>query len=280
MVIDMVDNKNIKLLIVLGGLILLAIGLVIGFNINEKNVYSSIQDTELKSNSNTNDKTKQDLDENTNIKKSEQDIVKEDINNTTNENNDYVVDNNNNNNNNNKQNDNIGVENKFSNEDQNVINSLNNTLTEVNKDVVNDDFKTKAKGTFIAIVDFLFYDGEINGVKFSELTEAGKQEVLKLANKIDVSIENKIPGYKESISNTTSKAFNRASEIISDGSKDLNLFAQEKLGEDNYNSIIAAKDELVYYTKKAISFIGNVGSNLFNSAKDKLNNWYQNFKNK
>ena len=268
----MVDNKNIKLLIVLGGLILLAIGLVIGFNINEKNVYSSIQDTELKSNSNTNDKTKQDLDENTNIKKSEQDIVKEDINNTTNENNDYVVDNN-------KQNDNIGVVNKFSNEDQNVINSLNNTLTEVNKDVVNDDFKTKAKGTFIAIVDLLFYDGEINGVKFSELTEVGKQEVLKLANKIDVSIENKIPGYKESISNTTSKAFNRASEIISDGSKDLNLFAQEKLGEDNYNSIIAAKDELVYYTKKAISFIGNVGSNLFNSAKDKLNNWYQNFKN-
>ena len=50
------------------------------------------------------------------------------------------------------------------------------------------------------------------------------------------------------------------------------------MGEENYNSIIDAKDELVYYTKKAITFIGEVGGNLFDSAKDKLDSWYQNFK--
>ena len=70
----------------------------------------------------------------------------------------------------------------------------------------------------------------------------------------------------------------RASEIIKAGANDISNFAKEKLGEENYNSIIDAKDELVYYTKKAITFIGEVGGNLFDSAKDKLDSWYQNFK--
>ena len=54
---------------------------------------------------------------------------------------------------------------------------------------------------------------------------------------------------------------------------------EEKLGEENYQSIIDAKDELVYYTKNAINFLGDVGGKVFNSVKDKLDSWYQDFKN-
>lgn len=168
---------------------------------------------------------------------------------------------------------------EYSNNDQVVINSLENSLSKINSGNKKDkSFADSAKGVFVSIVDFLFYDGEINGVTFDELTESGKEQVLKIANKVDTAIESKIPGYKETISSTASKAFNKASQIIKNGANNINNFAKGKLGEENYQSIIAAKDELVYYTKNAIDFIGDVGGKLFDSLKGKLDGWYQDFK--
>ena len=170
----------------------------------------------------------------------------------------------------------------YSEKDNEVIATFNTIEKEVDtllKSGTNESIKSKAKGVFITIVDFIFYDGQINGVTFSELTEAGKQKVLSIASSIDNRIESKFPGYKESISKTASNAFNKASEIIKSGANNINNFAKEKLGDKNYQDIIDAKDELVLYTKQALSIVGNVGSNLFNKGKDFLNNWYQNFKN-
>ena len=169
----------------------------------------------------------------------------------------------------------------LSSNDKIVIQTLNSSLSEINNSSSNDkSFSDGAKATFINIVDFIFYDGKINGVTFDELTDKGKQEVLKIAQKIDEAIEEKIPGYKETISEKASNAFNKASELIKKGANNFSNFLKEKLGEEDYNAIIKSKDELVYYTKNAVSFIGDVGSSLFNSAKDKLNSWYQDFKNK
>lgn len=164
--------------------------------------------------------------------------------------------------------------------DNTVINEMNDTLNSINKESSSSNFSDKAKATFISIVDFLFYDGTIKGVTFNELTDEGKQKVLELANKIDVKLEEKVPGYKEKIYSTTSNAYNKASEIIKKGAISLNNFAKEKLGDENYNSIIDAKDELVKYSKNALNLVGNTGSKIFSSTKDKLNDWYQNFKNK
>lgn len=163
--------------------------------------------------------------------------------------------------------------------DNTVINEMNDTLNSINKESSSSNFSDKAKATFISIVDFLFYDGTIKGVTFNELTDEGKQKVLELANKIDVKLEEKVPGYKEKISSTTSNAYNKASEIIKNGASSLNSFAKEKLGDENYNSIIDAKDELVKYSKNALNLVGNTGSKIFSNTKDKLNEWYQNFKN-
>lgn len=170
---------------------------------------------------------------------------------------------------------------ELSNNDKLVMQTLDDSLTKINNTSSNDkSFSDSAKATFINIVDFIFYDGEINGVTFDELTDKGKQEVLKLAQKIDNAIEGKIPGYKETISEKASSAFNKASELISKGANNFSNFLKEKLGEEDYNAILKSKDELVCYTKNVVSFIGDVGSSLFNSAKDKLNSWYQDFKNK
>ena len=127
-------------------------------------------------------------------------------------------------------------------------------------------------------MDFIFYDSEINGITFDELTDSGKQRILELASKIDTKIENKFPNYKETISDTTKKAFNKASELIKKGANNLSEFSKEKLGEENYNAIINAKDEFIDYTKKAIDIVGNVGSNLLENGKNYIKNWYENLK--
>lgn len=285
--------KKENLIITLCGVIFLAIGLVITFNIIENKEYKSSDISASISDNKTSNKVTNDTVSNEENKVSEDNIVSDEMeefkdtvkdNTTINKDkvNDNVIDkkeeiiNNTNTNNTNTNNSNTIT---YSDKDTEVINSLNETLTKVKSNVSDNDFLDSAKGVFISVVDFLFYDSSISGVTFDELTDSGKQKVLEIASSIDSTIENKFPGYKDAISDKASNAFNKASEIIKKGANDLNDFAREKLGEDNYQSIIDAKDELVYYTKNAINFIGDVSSSLWNSAEDKLNNWYQNFKN-
>ena len=169
--------------------------------------------------------------------------------------------------------------NNYNEKDNIVIDELNNTLKNIEKSTRDENFKDKASSTFISIVDFLFYDGTIKGVTFDELTEKGKEKVLEIASKIDVKLEEKCPGYKETISNSTSKAYQKASEIIKNVAKNINDFAKNALGDENYQAIIDAKDELAKYSKEALNFVTGAGSKVFNETKDKLNEWYQNFKN-
>lgn len=289
--------KRENLIVILGGVIFLAIGLVITFNIIENREYKSSDISANISDNKTSNKVTNDNVSNEENKVSEDNVVsdnneeiKDNINNTTIKEeyvNNEVIDkkeevidkNSTNKNNANTNNTNNSNAITYSDKDTEVINSLNETLSKVKSNVSDSGFLDSAKGVFISVVDFLFYDGSISGVTFDELTDSGKRKVLEIASNIDSTIENKFPGYKETISDKASNAFNKASEIIKNGAKDLNDFAREKLGEDNYQSIIDAKDELVYYTKNAINFIGDVSSSLWNSAKDKLDNWYQNFKN-
>ena len=287
--------KKENLIVILCGVIFLAIGLVITFNVLENREYKSSDISASISDNKTSNIVTNDTISNEENKVSEDNIVSDEMeefkdtvkdNTTINKDkvNESIIDKkeeiiNNTNTNTNNTNTNNSNTITYSDKDTEVINSLNETLTKVKSNVSDNDFLDSAKGVFISIVDFLFYDGSINGVTFDELTDSGKQKVLEIASSIDSTIENKFPGYKETISDKASNAFNKASEIIKKGANDLNDFAREKLGEDNYQSIIDAKDELIVYTKNAINFIGDVSSSLWSSAKDKLNNWYQNFKN-
>lgn len=168
----------------------------------------------------------------------------------------------------------------YNEKDNIVIDELNNTLKNIEESKQDENFKDKASSTFISIVDFLFYDGTIKGISFDELTEKGKEKVLEISSKIDVKLEEKCPGYKEKISNSTSKAYQKASEIIKKGTKNINDFAKSALGDENYQAIIDAKDELVKYSKESLNYVTGAGSKVFNNTKEKLNEWYQNFKNK
>ena len=170
---------------------------------------------------------------------------------------------------------------EYSENDTLVINELekfNKSIDDLLNSETITDIKDKAKAVFITSVDFIFYDGEINGVKFDELTESGKENVLNIVSTIDTKIENKFPNYKETIKETTKEAYNKASELIKKGANNIKDFSKEKLGIDNYNSIIEAKDELVYYTKNAFDIIGQFSINTFNKGKEYIKDWYNNFK--
>ena len=266
------NKKNIIICVVIG-ILLLVIGVLVGIIYSNKEEIFNHEKDELQS-------EKINVDKNSD----EKNIVKEKENNSNNEINPLEKEEVKSTNENKSENNVKNVKNdtntvKYSNNDNLVINELNSTLENINEAKSDKDFSEKAKATFISIVDFLFYDGTINGVTFNELTTAGKEKVLELANKIDTKLEEKSPGYKDKISSGTNKAFNKASEVIKKGAKNINDFAKEALGNDNYNSIIDAKDELVKYSKNAFSFVGGVGSKLYSNTKDKLNEWYQNFKN-
>lgn len=250
----------------------------------------SNEEKEIKTDTNSNIKTENKVEEKNDVTVNIENDILEDIPHTEKEP-DKVVENNkvtssnkNTNSNSNSNNNTVTTPEvvTYTNNDKEAISAFNeieNNVDSLLKSGSNESIKDKAKGVFITIVDFIFYDGEINGVTFSELTSAGKEKVLSIAASIDAKIENKFPGYKETISDTTTKAFKKASELIKIGANNINNFAREKLGEEHYNEIIASKDELVAYTKNALSILGDVGSNLFNKGKDALSNWYQNFKN-
>lgn len=272
-----VKSSNIPL--ICGAVLILIVGLIIGLNINKKEVYTKVDMVASTKDTTSNNEVE--------VTSGTIEYKEEQVNSSNNSDSSKVIENNKTNTNSGSNNSNENTTNtstnevtEYSNNDEVVINSLESSLTKINNGSTSDSsFSDSAKGVFVSIVDFLFYDGEINGVTFDELTDSGKQKVLEIASKVDNAIESKIPGYKETISDTASKAFNKASEVIKSGANNLNNFAREKLGEENYQSIIDAKDELVYYTKNAINFLGDIGGKVFNSVKDKLDSWYQDFKN-
>ena len=253
------DNKKIIIILsIVSAVLLLTTGILIG-RLSSKKTFEEQHSNEV-------DKNEIKSDEKTNTPDNDDDINNNDSNKETTTNNKDIP----------KKEESTSLSSK----DNLVISELNSSLTSINKNANDKDFSKKAKATFISIVDFLFYEGTIKGVTFNELTENGKEKVLKLANKIDITLEEKSPGYKETICATTSKAYKKASQIIKDSANDINNFAKESLGDENYNSIIEAKDELLLYSKNALNFITGNGSKILNDTKNKLNYWYQDFKNK
>ncbi len=266
-------------------------------NLENDKTLNNEQGENLENNSNNSIETNNKTDDNLSVDK--QDENNSNNNTSTNNNNDSnsnnTVNNNNNNNSNNNSSNSSNVidssnndSNKeqeenisYSNKDLIVINELNtleknttNVLAENNTGVLD-----KAKGVFISLVDFCFFDGEIKGITFDELTTKGKEKVLQIVNKIDEKIENKFPGYKEKITTKTTSAFNKASSLIKKGANNINEFAKDKLGDENYQAMIEEKDELVLYTKNAWNLVKNFSSNIWQKTKDKLTKWYENFKN-
>ena len=134
-----------------------------------------------------------------------------------------------------------------------------NELVE-NNDI--DNIKKYGKEIFVNMVDFIFYDKEIRGIKFSELKEETKQDIYETFCDIDSLIIRYCPDYKENIGEKyevvkdfTSKTYYNALDKI-----------REAIGDEKYDKVKEIKDN----TKEKIK---DGTDNAKEYIKKKYENW-------
>ncbi len=179
------------------------------------------------------------------------------------------------------------------NNEEEVVFYISQVEEEISKlslsDTTNSNLKDKFEDTFITLTDFIFYGGSIKGVTFAELTDEAKEKVLLLYEKIDSTIENKFPNYKENIKSTADKGYTTAvSKAISLKNTIIAKY-KEKVGEEQYNNVVDSftqdknhlQDAYTPYVEKGMEIGSKVmekGKEVVGNAIDGLDSWYQGFK--
>ncbi len=120
--------------------------------------------------------------------------------------------------------------------------------------------KDKLDKAFFTTVDFVFYNKEIKGITFNELSDKAKIEILEITSNIDSMIIKKFPNYKETIKSGGNKVYN----IVSEQSKNLQNTIKNKIGDERYNNIT---DNINRGKNKIVDIKDNVFSN--------IKNWYE-----
>jgi len=146
-------------------------------------------------------------------------------------------------------------------------------LAYFNSEVNTADGKTKntLKNTFIKVVDFIFYDKDINGYYFKDLTASAKLKVIGLALKLDGIIDKHFPGYKDELSGSYNKAKDSLITLY------LNLTSE--FCKNNDATCESAKSDFALL-KKSLNLTWDVISNLAKSGTTKLKEWYEIFSGK
>lgn len=148
--------------------------------------------------------------------------------------------------------------------DRAVINYFGSAKDEI-KDYYNNNklesLKEKGKVYFVMMVDFLFYDKDINGIYLRDLSDSTKNLLYNIFKDIDSVIVKVYPEYKSDFSDqydimkdTVSETYNLALDKV-----------KETIGEEEYNKIRDTKDD-----------IKEGGKSAYEKAKDKISNWYEN----
>ncbi len=175
-------------------------------------------------------------------------------------------------------------ENNSSTTDNNFTSSSNeaqNKETDVDTEVLNyfNDYQAKidsnnlgssVKSGFVSIIDFLFYNGTIKGHTFSELTAGAKLKVLAMALYFDGKIEKYFPGYKESISSTTSKIYTNIKEKVV--STYLNIASS--VCASNSEACESARSGFAEL-KKNFSLTWDLIKDIAGDGLSNLKNWYE-----
>lgn len=142
----------------------------------------------------------------------------------------------------------------------------------------NQNISEKVKEKFVELVDFIFYGTEINGITFDELTEETKQKLINIVNRLDAKIEEKVPGYKETISMGAKESFGFLISKLKQGISYLDTKAEEKIGTEKYEEIKENVAETTEKIKDGGSVVIEKGKEVFQTAKDKIKNWYEGWK--
>ena len=154
-----------------------------------------------------------------------------------------------------------------------IKNADENVLAYFNNEVNTADTKSKGtlKNAFIKVVDFIFYDKDINGYYFKDLTASAKLKVIGLALKLDNIIDSHFPGYKDELSSSYNKAKDNLITLY------LNLTSE--FCKNNDSICESAKDDFSLL-KESLNLSWDVIKNLAKSGTNKLKEWYEIFSGK
>lgn len=154
-----------------------------------------------------------------------------------------------------------------------IKNADENVLAYFNNEVNTADTKSKGtlKNAFIKVVDFIFYDKDINGYYFKDLTASAKLKVIGLALKLDNIIDSHFPGYKDELSSSYNKAKDNLITLY------LNLTSE--FCKNNDSICESAKNDFSFL-KESLNLSWDVIKNLTKSGTNKLKEWYEIFSGK
>lgn len=123
-----------------------------------------------------------------------------------------------------------------------------------------EEAKEYLKDAFITGIDFIFYDKEINGVTWNDLTDSAKETVFNNLIIINDWIDQNFPELKDDISDK----YKVVSSFISKKYFEFIDYIKSKLSEEQLNSIDEFKDNVSDYVDK---------------GKTKVKTWYEEFRN-
>ena len=150
--------------------------------------------------------------------------------------------------------------------DQYVIKLLNDEITGLEENNNVETFGQKAKNTFIKVVDFIFYDKDINGIYFKDLTDKAKLTIISLTLKLDNLIEKYFPNYKENIS---SKYMDIKNKLVI-----LYLDKTTEFCNNNSDTCENAKKDF-QVMKYSLNITWDFIKNLTGTGISKLKQWYE-----
>ena len=170
--------------------------------------------------------------------------------------------------------------------DEEFVTYINNVEQEVTaiaeKEEITAEDQKVLENTFITLTDFIFYDGEINGVTFDELTDSAKEKVLDLYDKIDTKIESVFPNYKENIASTSKDVYANIKKEITELKDKIKDKYIDKHGQENYDNLENAynesKETLKDSAKNTYETLKDVSTEFYENTKNKAENWYKNYK--
>lgn len=161
------------------------------------------------------------------------------------------------------------------------ISNIENDVILLDDNLDSND-KNKLKEYFITLTDFIFYDGKIKGITFKELSIEAKEKVLIIYEAIDNKIESIWPDYKETIKTNSTRAYNSIKDKFNELKEEVKNKYIEEVGEEAYNNQVEVfledKDRLIQSIKPRIDYVEGKSKALYEEVKDKMNDWYLNFK--
>lgn len=149
---------------------------------------------------------------------------------------------------------------------ENTYKSADDSVLETTSEMLKDKNRNVIKENFIKIVDFIFYDSDINGYYFKDLTNGAKLKVIYYATMLDNLIDKEFPSYKENLS----KMYNNTKAKL----VKLYLEKSSEYCKDNENVCKQAKSDFTVL-KKSLNITFDFIKGLCQDGTQKLKEWYE-----